>query len=211
MKREKINKEVEEVHEDAYEDALAILDDARSKSAKILGDSQLRAQKILSEASNLSEDSRKELVGKLENLNQKQEEVFKQLSSEFVKSYKVALEQEKTDNIRSLAETTEMIKDEVLSDIDEFKDNLRKSTIESQQKVEEKLNVSYSEVEKEVQQYKEEKINSLNNKIFHILADISEKVIGRSLDLTEQEKFVTEALKDEVRKLGLKNDSQLND
>jgi ABC-type multidrug transport system fused ATPase/permease subunit len=211
LRRRKLTDEVTEVHEDAYEDALKILDAARVKSVKLFGDSQLRAQKILGEAGSLSEASREDLVKKLEDLYSVQEETFKQLSAGFVKSYKEALEKEKTENIRTLAETTEMIKDEVLSDIDEFKDTIRKSTIVSQQQVEEKLTASYQEVEKEIQRYKEEKIAALNSKIFHILADLSEKVIGSSIDLVEHEKFILDTLKDEVRKLSLKNDPQNKD
>lgn len=208
LKRRRLDDEVKEVHENAYEDALKILDDARVKSVKLFGDSQLRAQKIISEAGELSETSREDLVKKLEDLSARQEETYQQLSSGFVKSYKEALEKEKNENIRTLAETTEMLKDEVLSGVDDFKDTIRKSTIVSQQQVEEKLEASYKAVEKEIQDYKEEKIAALNSKIFHILADISEKVIGSSIDLVDHEKFILDTLKDEVRKLSPKNDPQ---
>jgi cell division septum initiation protein DivIVA len=211
LRKHKIANEAKEVHDNAYEDALKILDEARVKSVKLFGESQLKAQRILGDAGSLSESSREELVRRLEDLYSKQEETFRQLSSGFVKSYKEALEKEKTENIRTLAETTEMIKDEVLSDIGVFKDTIRKSTIEGQQQVEEKLAASYAEVEKEIQNYREEKIAALNSKIFHILADISEKVIGSSIDLVDHEKFILDTLKDEVRKLSLKNDSQNKD
>lgn len=208
MKKEKVSKEVVKVHENAYEEALRILDEARVKAARLFGDAQIRSQKMLSEAEDISDEKRKELNRKLETLSFRQEEMFKQLGEGLVKSYKEALEKEKNESIRSLAETREMIKDEVLSDIDVFKDTMRQGTVEAQKQVDEKLQKSYEEVEREIEEYKKEKIAALNRKIFQILADVSEKVLGKSVDQVGHEKFVLDTLRDEVRKLGLEHGSE---
>lgn len=204
-----MNEEVVRVHEDAYEEALRILDEARVKSTRLFGDAQIRSQKMLSEAEDITDEKKKELNRKLETLSFRQEEMFKQLGEGLVKSYKEALEKEKTESIKSLVETREMIKDEVLSDIDAFKDTIRKGTMEAQKQVDERLQKSYEEVEREIAKYKEEKITALNEKIFQILADVSEKVLGKSVDQTGHEKFVLDTLKDEVRKLGLEHDPEI--
>jgi hypothetical protein len=210
VKKEIAEDEIGKVHENAYEDALKILDDARVKSIRLFDDAQNKSQKMLSEAENISDEKKKDLNKKLEILSNRQGEMFKQLSTEFVNSYKEALEKEKNESIRSLAETREMIKDEVLSDIDVFKDTIRKGTFEAQKQVDEKLKKSYEEVEREIAEYKAEKIAALNENIFKILADVSEKVFGKSVDQTSHEKFVLDTLKDEVRKLGLEHDSKTN-
>lgn len=209
LRKERANREVMKVHENAYEDALKILDEARVKSTRLFGDAQIKSQKMLGEAENITDEKKKELNRKLEALSFRQEEVFKQLGEGLVKSYKEALEKEKNESIRSLAETREMIKDEVLSDIDDFKDTIRKGTVEAQKQVEEKLKKSYEDVEREIAKYKEEKITALNGKIFQILANVSEKVLGKSVDQTGHEKFVLDTLKDEIRKLGLEHGSEI--
>jgi cell division septum initiation protein DivIVA len=210
LRKERVNREVVKMHENAYEEALRILDEARVKSARLFGDAQIKSQEMLSETEDITDEKKKELNRKLEVLSFKQEEMFKQLGESLVKSYKEALEKEKNESIKSLAETQEMIKDEVLSNIGDFKDTIRKGTIVAQEQMEEKLKKSYEEVEREIAKYKEEKIAALNAKIFQILADVSEKVFGKSVDQTGHEKFVLDTLKDEVRKLGLGHDSEIN-
>lgn len=208
ISRKKIEQEAKEVHDGAYEEALRILDEARLKSIKVLSDSQLKAQKLLSDTRYVSDEKKKELSKRVEDLYVKEEVSFKQLSNDLIKSYKEALEKEQTENIRTLAETTEMIKDEVLSDIGEFKETILKETVDSQRQIDEKLRKSYEEAEKEIESYREEKIAALNEKIFLILADITEQVIGKAVDQTDHEKMILDSLKDEVKKLGINHDSQ---
>ena len=201
------NKSPDEMREEAYGDALRIMDDARVKSLRVLGESQIKAQKALGEIGSLSEVAKKDLNSRLERLYSRQEGVLKQYGEEFIDSYKKAANLEKIEGIRSLTEATEGIKKEVLADMDEFKEAIKKETVQVQSDVEEKLRKNYEEVEKEVSEYKEKKIYALNEKIFQLLSDIAEEVLGKSIDQTEQEKFILENLDKEIRKLGLKHDS----
>jgi len=199
-KRKKdLEKESKEIHDDAYQEAMRILDEARVKSINIMGEAQIRAQKVLSEVTNLSTEAKNGLTKRIEALYLKQENILEQMGGELAKFYKEIISKEKIE-----------IKKEAISNIEEFKDTMEKETIESQKEIEEKLKQSYEEVEKELADYKREKVSALNEKIFQVLADITEKIVGKSVDQTEHEKIILETLRDEIRKLGLGDEPSSN-
>jgi len=130
------------------------------------------------------------------------------MNIEIANSYRKALEKENNENIQTLAKTAEVIKNEVMSDIDKFKDSMRDRTYETQKKIEEKLQKSYEQVEEEIKQYKKDKINNIQENIFNIISEITEKVVGKSISLEDHENLIIDMLKDEIKKLGLSYDHE---
>ena len=80
---------------------------------------------------------------------------------------------------------------------------MRDRTYETQKKIEEKLQKSYEQVEEEIKQYKKDKINNIQENIFNIISEITEKVVGKSISLEDHEILIIDMLKDEIKKLGL--------
>ncbi len=191
------------MREDAYQEALKILDEARVKSLKILGDSQLKAQKTLKDMGSLNEGMKKDLDKRIEQLYLRQEEDLKEFGDGFIQSYRQAANEKKDESIKSLVQSTEEIKNEVISDMEEFKNVVKKETMGVQEEMEEKLKKNYAEVDKEISEYKERKIKEINGLILLLLSDISEEVIGKSMDQTDYEKYVLKRLGEEIKKLGL--------
>lgn len=196
-------KRAEEIKEEAYHNALKILDQARVKSLRILSESQLKAQESLDDIEDLNNSTKESLIRKLTTLYDKQENVLKQMNVDLLDSYKKAIEKESGESIKTLAETSEILKQEVLSEVEVFKQNMKDSTYLTQKELEERLRKSYEEVEKEIKTYKEDKIKSLNSKIFDVLAEVSTAVIGKCVDMSTSEKFIMDTLKEEMLKEGL--------
>ncbi|HOA18734.1 MAG TPA: hypothetical protein PKK54_02450 [bacterium] len=192
----------------AYNSALRMLDEARIKSLRTIGEGQAKAQQIFSEIEDISEERKNDIRNRLEELYKKQEELVKQMNIEIANSYRKALEKENNENIQTLAKTAEVIKNEVMSDIDKFKDSMRDRTYETQKKIEEKLQKSYEQVEEEIKQYKKDKINNIQENIFNIISEITEKVVGKSISLEDHENLIIDMLKDEIKKLGLSYDHE---
>ncbi len=201
-KQEKEAKLEEEIKDRAYEQAMKIMDAARLKSLKILEASQAKAHKSLESASSLSEEARQELEKKFSDIYDKHSSILEELGQDLVKTYKEALEKERKENFQVIDETSEMLKRELASEVMEIKDTVRKGTIEKQKEIETKLEEAYSSVEEEIKAYKFQKVEELNSRIFDIIAKVSDTVLGRVIDQSSHEKFILDALREELMKQG---------
>jgi len=196
-----------DISEEVYQDALRVLDKARSDSMKILGRAQVKAQSLLDSTYAISQENRRNLEENVQSIYEKQEKALDNLSEELLDSYKNAVEKGKQENIRTLYEVTTAMKNEALSGVDEFKDVIKKGTLEAQEALEGKISEEYTKVDEEVKDYRDKKIKSVNNKIFDLLSDIYSDVIGQDLDQVKYEKLILKMLEEEIQKSGLKKDS----
>lgn len=199
------------VKEAAYRDALRILDDARVRSLKILNTSQEKAARSLEDTANLSKATKEEFKSKLRELYRQQETMLSNASGEILTTYKKAMEDEKVESIKTLSDSISQVKDELQEEISEFKNVLRKQTYETQRQIEEKLQMGYQEVEKEIGEYKSEKITQIHDKLLETLATVSVRVLGVTISTDDQEKFIYDALKDELKKAGLVREASLEE
>lgn len=206
-KRERESVQEEEVKNRAYDDAMRIMDDARLRSLKILEESQNRASKSIEHVTEITKEQREDLEKKFDVLYQKQAKILEELGQDYIQTYKNALSRERMESLQVIDQASEVLKNELFSGIKEMTDTVRKETMEKQNLVEKKLQDEYSRVEEEVKEYKRKKIDELNARIFDVVADVSEVVLGRSIDQRSHEKIITETLKDELAKQGLVSDT----
>jgi cell division septum initiation protein DivIVA len=106
-----------ELRNDAYQDALKILDRARVDSLKILGRAQSKAQSVLNSTYAISKESRDKLDNNLRSIYEKQEKSLSEVTKDLLDSYKSAVEEGKEENIRTLYEATESMKNEALKGV----------------------------------------------------------------------------------------------
>jgi hypothetical protein len=165
-KRVDSNVEEEGIERSAYGEALKILDRARADSLKILGRAQMKAQGLLDNTYVISKENRKKLEDSVRGIYEKQERVLDNLSEELLENYRVAIEQGKKENIRTLYEVTEAMKKEAIQGVDELKDVVKRETMGAQDALEEKITSEYAKVDLEIKDYKKKKVESLNKKIF---------------------------------------------
>jgi len=196
-------KKIDGLREESYQDALKILDRARTESLKILSRAESRAHNVLNDTYSVSKESKDRLEKNLQQIYQKQEKYISDVNNELIRSYKDIVAEGKKENIRTLYEATEEMKKEAMSGVTEFKNVIQKETLEAQNELESKIQSEYAEIEKEIESYKSEKLKNLNNKIFDILAIVYSEVIGQDLDQIKHEKLIIELLKDEIRRSGL--------
>lgn len=196
-------KELEDIGGEVYQDALKILDKARSDSLKILSRAQARAQGLLDNTYTISQESRRKLDQSIDSIYQKQESSLQDLSEELLESYRDAVEEGKQENIRTLYEATEAMRKEALSGVDDFKNVIQKETLETQNALEEKIREEYAKIDEELTTYKDEKIKSLNNRVFEILSDIYTDVIKEDLDQIKYERMILSMLQEEIEKSGM--------
>lgn len=188
----------------AYQNALKIMDSARLKSLEILSSSQIEAHKALEDITDISEDHKKELMQKINGIYARQETILKDLGTELLSSYKLAIDEQKRENIRTISSTTDQIKDEMLSQVKEFQSMIRKETIDSKEELEERLKEGYASVEGEINEYKLSKLKKIDEDILNIVSNVCISVIGEVIDASSYEKMILGNLDDEIRKMGIK-------
>lgn len=193
-----------EIEKSAYGEALKILDRARADSLKILGRAQIKAQGLLDNTYVISKENRKRLEDSVKDIYEKQSRVLDNLSEELLDNYRVAIEEGKKENIRTLYEVTEAMKKEAIQGVDELKDVVKRETMGAQDALEEKITSEYAKVDAEIKDYKRSKVESLNKKIFELLSNIHSEVIGQDLDQIKHEKLILDLLDREIKKSGLK-------
>ena len=202
--KKKFNDEDNEIEKSAYGEALKILDRARADSLKILGRAQMKAQGLLDNTYVISKENRKRLEDSVRDIYEKQSRVLDNLSEELLDNYRLAIEEGKKENIRTLYEVTEAMKKEAIQGVDELKDVVKRETMGAQDALEEKIMSEYAKVDTEIKEYKKSKIESLNKKIIELLSNVYSEVIGQDLDQVRHEKLILDLLDREIKKSGLK-------
>ena len=75
----------------------------------------------------------------------------------------------------------------------------------AQEALEHKITTEYAKIDTEIRDYKEKKIQGLNNNIFELLSNIYVDVLKEDLDQIKHEKLILELLDREIKRSGLKN------
>jgi len=194
-----------DIERNAYGEALKILDRARADSLKILGQAQVKAQGLLDNSYSISRENKRKLEENLHTMYEKQEKVLDNLSEELLEYYREAIEEGKRENIRTLYEVTQAMRKEALQGVDELKDVVKKETIGAQDALEEKITTEYAKIDSEIKEYKSNKVEALNKRIFELLSNIHSDVLKEDLDQIKHEKLILELLKREISKSGLKS------
>lgn len=193
--------EMKGLKDEAYHEALQLLDDAQKKSLDILATSQIKARNSLDHAESLSKEAREELKDKVGKIYEKQTHTLENVGKEMLSAYKELLEVEKHTNLKNLEDTRNMIKDEMLSEVATFKESLKKDTFKVQEEIEKKVHEGYSEVSAEIEEYKRQKLEKLNTQIIEIMADIYTEVLGEKLTPDLHENFLLTRLEEELKRI----------
>lgn len=180
------------------------MEDARNKSAEIIEESTKKAQQILNESQVISADSKKTLDSALETIIKHQVGYFEKATADFLNEYKKELENLKSSAIKITQSASKNIELDTVKEINNFDEILAKETYDGQKIVEGKIEEEFSKAQKQVQDYKTEMLKKTQEDIYKILERISRDAIGKSLNLSDHEQLIIEAL-EKAKKENLKN------
>lgn len=195
------DKELENLKNSISQDGLAVLDQARKKSYKMIEDAHMKASEIIGGATVNTNTSKEELEKELQHLIVQQEEIFKKASHELESSYQSVLEELKKQNADQIKHISEDLEKEAVSEISEFKGVLEKQTVQAEQLVSQKVEQEYQAINKELQEYKDQQFKKIDESIYKVLQEVSIAVIGKSLNLDDQQSIIRHAL-EEAKKEG---------
>ena len=197
------NTEEELSTDDAYyKKALKVLEEARLSSLKIVRDANEKALHTLEGSNVFNQNLSSEMEGSLKDMSQRQIDTLEALSNDLFRTYEQAINTEKQKNIDTIHSASETLKEEILNEVGEFKATLHKETVDSQNLVEQELKKEYDSIRQELQKYKEEQYKKIDSMIYDVTILAAKKVIGKSLDLDNQQDLVLESL-EEAKKQGV--------
>jgi tetrahydromethanopterin S-methyltransferase subunit G len=101
---------------------------------------------------------------------------------------------------KSLEAQNLFLKD-IKNKIEEFSQNLRREILKIRISIGESLKKRAAETEKEIEDYKNEKLKEIDEKIYRMIGEVAKKTIGKAIDLSTHEELVMEALRKAKKEL----------
>lgn len=122
-------------------------------------------------------------ISKLSKFTQEKEDKIAQESADKI----VELNNTAKNEILKIQEINLKVQDSLMNDVVEKFSKIYQSTSQT-------LNEKAAKTEKEIENYKRERLKEIDRKIYRLVGQVAKKVIGRTIDLTNHEELVIEAL-----------------
>lgn len=174
--------DIEKIYE-ARKIAVKVIDEANSKAIDIINKANL-SENIASE--NFSQE--------IKRIASMQIKEFEKSTSDFMKLYIQVLHDLKSKNIEVFQNVSKDIEVNTMDEIKSFKKSMGDLTFESENLVKKKIDSDYSALKKEMQIYKEEKLQKIDQDIYEILERISKLVLGKVISLSMHEDLIRKSL-----------------
>ncbi len=201
---QKISKGFEQLRKDLEVRTGELLQDTKNRSAQVVNDAIVKGDSIENEAKNVLDNNHQQFKEQLDILSKKQLDLLQSTSTELLQAYKVSLQSNQQMLIASSGQLAEKVKSELLVDFDKFKEDLNSKTLQSQKELDTKVEESYKNMIKDIESYKNERIQKLNDNLSEVLKDVANKAFGKVITLQEHKDFVLKALEDSKKEHGLK-------
>ena len=184
----------EGMHQQLGEKPVKLLEKAHEQAQDIINQANQHANEILASSKVYEDTSNADLKNKLAELEKQQAEVFDKASEEMKVAYQNMLTQIQEQDVNTLKDLTKDIQDDVLADFKEFRQTLEKQTINSEKIAKEKIDEEYLEMQKDLDEYKKQKYQKVDEDIYKILYRVSEMVLSQGITFDKHKQLVIEAL-----------------
>jgi len=128
------------------------------------------------------------------------------LSSELEKAkaqqaqnYQVILDSLKNESSTVMQTISKEIQAQLAQEVEKFVSSIQGEVVKSNQLVIESIKMEFQKVQKDLDTYKKDMQSRVDDNIYSILMEVSNKVIGEAINLEEHENLVIKAL-DDARK-----------
>ena len=188
------NKKLGKIKEQGEERWQELEDKAQKDYQEVLEAANKRAQEIILEANQIKHDTGAAFQNSVDTLLNTQKEVPEGTSLSLSNKYKGQIEKLNEDNIKLLINIYKDIEESARSDFAQYKELILKQTFDAQNLASNKIKAEYEKLENELTALKAKKLEELNEKLYKIIQNASIEIIGKSLDLSDQEELIISAL-----------------
>jgi len=178
-----LQKKESDIQSDAHKKASFILEEARNEAIKIVANA------------NLFEDStKKQFDQELKRISEGQVKTLEKLSYDLLNVYQKELADLKENNIKMMNIILKDIENSTIADLKDFREILKKETFASQKIVETKIEETYKAAQKEIEDYRTERLKKVEGQIYEIIKSVSMLALGKTLSLQDHEQLIIDAL-----------------
>lgn len=172
----------------AQKQAQEILEKAQKEAEDLINSAHQKAAEIIKNTEVLSTDSKNKMLSALEEVSRVNTENFRK-----------TLNDAKDDIATVLAKVSTDLSTSALTEVATFKGSLQKDLISSQQSLSAAVNAGYKKIEEEMSNYRKVRLSQVDETIFEILREVTQKIIGRAVSFEEHEELVKKSLEEAKR------------
>lgn len=166
----------------AVNEAMNIIENARSSAMQFLQEAQQEAQQILHGSEEVHTSTKEMFEKKLQEIGGRQMQTFNNLTQDLVQSYTSVLSLEKETSLKSIMDVSDALKQELSTEVHSFADSIKNVTAETESTIRNDVTNQYTQIENEM--------NNLANNIKNITKEAEEKMrsnLGGQYDVVQNE------------------------
>ncbi|HVA96187.1 MAG TPA: hypothetical protein VND99_00905 [Candidatus Acidoferrales bacterium] len=153
-----------------------VVDEALSKEQKIIDDATKEAQQIISDTEFLTKASQDEVNKALQQMEGAIEKQAGSTSQEFTKTYSASLQKVAAQSLTEFQTITKGMEQEMQRQTKEFRETL------------------LPRLEKDLEEYKKLRLQQADRTITHIIQEVSQEILNKSLSVEDHQRLLIEAL-----------------
>lgn len=184
----KLKEEKAALSAEAHRAAQEILEKAQKEGEQLINQAHQKAAEIIKNTEVLSTDSKNKMLAALEEVSRANTQNFKKTLSDAKNDIATVLSKVSTDLASS-----------ALGEVATFRGTLQKDLITTQAALSAAVNEGYKKIEEEMAKYRQVRLSQVDETIFEILREVTQKIIGRVVSFEEHEELVKKSLEEAKR------------
>ena len=169
-------KQIEEERKKTDDNYHHVVDDALAKERKILDDATSEANQIISKTQFLTDESTTTLDHALQQMEHAIEKDAGDTSHEFTKTYSASLQKLASQSLNEFQTITKTMEAELQKQNKEYRESLLPA------------------LQKELDEYKKLRLAQAERTITHVIQEVSQEILNKSLSLEDHERLLIESL-----------------
>ena len=186
--------DVERQKREAREKAEALFENASRESLRIVEEAGKKASEMLGKTQTVKETLETQLTHAIEEFSQKETERVGRIAQDLVITYRAMIESSKQQYDNMAEGVMKEMADDARRSIKQFRESFKEQTIHYESALKQQAQEGFMSAQKEINDYKRESLRHVENAIYNIINLVAKSVLGKALNLEDQQDLVIHAL-----------------
>lgn len=186
--------DLEKQKREAHEKAEALLENARKESLRIVEEAGKKAGELLGQTQVVKETLQTQLAHALEGFSQKETERVGQIAQDLIMTYRTMIESSKQQYDNMIETVIKEMAGDAGRSMKQFEESLKDQTTRYEGVLKQQAQEGFTLAQKEISDYKRESLRHVEDAIYRILNLVAKSVLGKALNLEDQQDLVIHAL-----------------
>ncbi len=169
-------KQVDEIRKKTDDNYHHVVDEALAKERKIIDDATKEASQIISQTEFLTNESKTTLDDALEKIEGQMEKDAGSTTHEFTKTYSSSLQKLAAESLKEFQTITKNMEVDLQKQTKDYRESLLPG------------------LQKELEEYKAMRMQQAERTITHVIQEVAQDILNKSLSLEDHQKLLIEAL-----------------